>query len=357
MKVLTFIICSNGYGHCIRTLKVLNEIFKNALPIKYNIICNKAKVNFLKQEIHQDKFDLQFHTQLMENEPNWLDPQSLDFSSYLAWSEGFKTDQIIAESDLIISDNYVAPLDAARDTLLMGSFLWMDIIEQYNSETKQIVTFQKELLKRKKPQIIALETMQMDSLSTQAEVFGVPWFSERKAIENSSGQNKILVTSGGTEHLDKVFLDFIERLANKHENKIIFLDAKLYRKLDNTIKTVNKNIKAFEFTEMSFKALDVIICRPGIGILTDCISFLIPPIVIYGSDNKEILHNAKKIIAKNLGVGFEIKKKSLTLEQWKEIDFFLDANEKHQLIQQNMLKEKMNGHQLAANKILNQLLK
>ena len=231
MKILTYIICSNGYGHCKRTLKVLNEIFKNALPIKYNIICNKAKVNFLEQEIHQDKFDLQFHTQLMDNEPNWLDPQSLDFSSYLAWSEGFKTDQIIAESDLIISDNYVEPLDATRNILLIGSFLWMDIIEQYNSETKKIATFQRELLKRKKTQIIALETMQMDSLSTQAEVFGVPWFSERKAIDNSSVQNKILVTSGGTEQLDKVFLAFIERLANKHKNKVIFLDSKLYKKL------------------------------------------------------------------------------------------------------------------------------
>jgi len=357
MKIVTFIICSNGYGHCKRTLKVLNEIFNSVLPIKFNIICNKAKVNFLEQGIQQDKFDLQFHTKLMDNEPNWLDPQSLDFSSYLAWSEGFKTDQIIAESDLIISDNYVEHLNVARDTFLMGSFLWIDIIKQYNKETKQIVAFQKELLKRNKPQIIALETMQMDSLSRQAEVIGVPWFSERKAIENSSLQNKILVTSGGTEHLDEVFLAFIERLANKHENKTIFLDNKLYKKLDSTIKIVYKNIEAFDFTESSFNSLDVIICRPGIGILTDCISFLIPAIVIYCSDNKEILHNANKIMTRNLGIGFKVKNKSLTFKQWKEIDIFLDSNEKHKVIQQNMLKEKMNGHQLAANKILNQLLK
>jgi len=357
MKILTFIICSNGYGHCKRTLKVLNEIFKTTLPIKYNIICSEDKANFLEQYINQNKHNLQFHTYLMDNEPNWLDPQSLYFSTYLSWNQGFKTDQIVAESDLIISDNYVEPLDAARDALLMGSFLWMDIIEQNNDETKQIVAFQKELLKQKKPQIIALETMQMDSLYKRVKVFGVPWFSERKAIENSSCQNNILITSGGTEQLDKVFLAFIERLANGNENKTIFLDAKLYKKLSSTIKKVNKNIREFDFTESSFNTLDVIICRPGIGILTDCISFLIPAIVIYGSDNKEISHNANKIISKNLGIGFEVKNKSLTLEQLKEIDLFLDANGKHQIIQQNMLKEKMNGHQLAANKILNQLFK
>ena len=357
MKILTFIICSNGYGHCKRTLKVLNEIFKSALPIKYNIICSEVKANFLKQHINQGKLNLQFHTYLMDNEPNWLDPKSLHFSDYLSWNQGFKTDQIIAESDLIISDNYVEPLDAARDALLMGSFLWMDIIEQKNNETKQIVAFQRELLKRKEPKIIALETMKMDSLSTLVKVIGVPWFSERKATENSYCQNNILVTSGGTEQLDKVFLSFIERLANENENKSIFLDAKLYKKLDSTIKTVNKNIREFDFTESSFNTLDVTICRPGIGILTDCISFLIPLIVIYGNDNQEISHNANKVISKNLGIGFEVKNKSLTLEQLKEINFFLDANEKHQLIQRNMLKEKMNGHQLAAKEILNQLLK
>ncbi|MDC0515209.1 hypothetical protein OAN99_05275, partial [Flavobacteriaceae bacterium] len=276
MKTLTFVICSNGYGHSKRTSKVLNEIFKSAINIKYNIICSNVKVNFLKEQINNDKLDLQFHTYLMDNEPNWLDPESLNFAAYLAWTQGFKTDKILTKSDLIVSDNYVAPLYSGRDILLMGSFLWMDLIENYNNETKQIVTFQKDLLKKKKTQIIALETMKMNSLSNYLEVFGVPWFSERKVIDKSPLHNKLLITSGGTDHLDELFINFIPRLALEHENKEIFLDTKLYRKLDSKIKTVNKNIREFDFTESSFNTLDVIICRPGIGILTDCISFLIP---------------------------------------------------------------------------------
>lgn len=199
--------------------------------------------------------------------------------------------------------------------------------------------------------------MKMNSLSTHAKVFGVPWFSERKAIEKTSLQNKLLITSGGTNHLDKVFLNYIENFAIKHKSKEIFLDTKLYNKLNNKIKAVNKNIKAFDFTEISFNTLDVIICRPGIGILTDCISFLIPAIVIYATDNKEILHNANKIISNSLGIGFEVKSKSLTLEQSNEINFFLDAKERHQLIRKNMLKQKMDGHKFAAKKILKQLFK
>lgn len=352
-KIITFVICSNGYGHCKRSLKVLNEIYKINPEINFNIISNKSKLNFLKKGLNSKIYRLKFDTYLMENEPNWLDTSSLNYSNYLSWTDEFKTNKIILSSDLVISDNNLAPLLANKRTFLMGSFLWHDIIKDDYEEAKKIREFQKKIITDYKPEIIVLESMYMDFLLEKVIVSGVPWFTKRKVTKKEKIYNKILVTSGGTEQLDDIFLNLTERLATINSTKQIFLDTKLYKKFKISNSDEFLNVQLFDFTEECFIAIDIIICRPGIGILTDCVSYLIPLIAIYDNKNIEIIHNAKKVKSLGLGIAIKVKGNFIEEDQLQKINCFLDLNETHKMHHQNLLNQKINGHQDAAHKILN----
>lgn len=353
-KILTFVICSNGYGHCKRSAKVINEIFKLNPRISINIIVNKNKVDYVKANLISDSSFFNFDSCLMEDEPDWLN-KKLNYSLFIRWANKFKNNPILTQSDLIVSDNYVAPLQVDKKTLLMGSFLWLDIIKDSNKETKKISLLEKKILAQNTPEIISLDRMYMDSLSKKTSVYGVPWFTERKVNKKEFYHDKILITSGGTEQLDDIFLDFIKRLTKKNVSKEIFLDNKLFKKLKNKrIKGFSK-IKIFKFTEKCFSSIDAIICRPGIGILTDCVSYLIPPIVIYDNKNPEIYHNANKIMSLKLGIAIKVKENQIREHQFQEILSFINSKEKLFSFQKNLLNEKTNGHKEAANKIIKEL--
>ena len=48
----------------------------------------------------------------------------------------------------------------------------------------------------------------------------------------------------------------------------------------------------------------MVICRPGIGTLTDCIAGQAPIIAIYEPNNSEMAHNANRV--EELGCGFDL---------------------------------------------------
>ncbi len=289
----------------------------------------------------------------MENEPNWLENSTLNYSEFLKWANGFRDSKIILNSDLVVSDNYAVPLLANKHTLLMGSFLWSDIIQNEVEDIRKIKAFQEKIITQNKTEMIALNGMYMDSLQKKANIFSVPWFTQRRVEKKKRSYNKILVTSGGTEQLDDVFLNLIERLSSINTSKGIFLDSKLYKKFKIIGSNKFLNVKLFDFTDECFKSLDVIICRPGIGILTDCVSYLIPSVVIYNNKNLEIAHNANKVEVIGVGRAIEINDDFISEEQLQEINSFLDLKEAHSMCHQNLLKQKINGHQDAAHKIIN----
>ena len=52
-----------------------------------------------------------------------------------------------------------------------------------------------------------------------------------------------------TEELDVFFIKLIELLAHDNNNKTFFLDSKLFKKINEKIKTPLTNILEFDFSE------------------------------------------------------------------------------------------------------------
>ena len=356
MKNLTFVICSNGYGHYKRVFKVLNEIQKRRLDLNITIICNKKNLDFIKNNFGLNIESVFFFTDLMVNEPNWISLKGLTISSYLNWVEGFKSCENINRSSLIVSDNYLAPLISGKKCILMGSFLWHEVIKDYNQDIRKISENEKGILKYNKPKMIVLENMFIDSLEENASLIKTSWFAERKTNLNYLKNNKILITSGGTTHLDDIFLEIVNVISRKNQFKDFYLDSKLFKKHSMICNLNLNNVFEFNFQEKSFSMIDTIICRPGIGILTDSMSFMIPTIVIFDDQNSEIRNNAYKI--DQFGLGFKVKVNNAILKKndLDKIHKIINSKEKLDLCKEKISKQKMNGHKVAADIIINEIL-
>ena len=355
MKKITFVISSNGYGHSKRSVQLLNEIYAQNKEIEFSIVCKKERVDYIKGKINRKNNSISFHTDLMENEPTWLIPSSLELSVYLKWAEKFKSHPQILESDLVLSDNYVAPLLGENKVMIMGSFLWADIIEDYHKQGKLISKFENEILKKYRPKMIVLESMYMASLKEKVVPVEASWFCSRKPAQDKIISRKILISAGGTEQLDNTFLNIIDNLLTYSTSNLFYLDSKLFRKYKNSNRSNHKLIHEFDFTENSFHSIDAIVCRPGIGILTECVQYTIPPIVVYNNSNKEIINNAERVSYHELGIDVFVENEKLTSAQIEEIIDTINSEEQINRFRQNIFKQKTNGHKEVAQEIINEL--
>ena len=293
----------------------------------------------------------------MAKEPNWLKLDKLNFSKYIEWASNFKYDKNLLDSDLIVSDNYVAPLINNKKTILMGSFLWLDVINNSWEKSNKISDYEKKILKKYYPEMIAVDNMYNETVKNNTRAYPVPWLESRKVYEKSVFFNKILMTSGGTEELDDIFIKLVMRLAYDNRRKFFFIDSKLFKKLNDKSITLSTNIFEFDFSEEAFKKIDVAICRPGIGILTDCMSYLIPVIAVSSNKNSEIIFNSKKVVSKGVGISVVLKNKFIQDNDYKKINKYINSKDKLDDFIEQIKSEKMDGHILAAEKIINEALK
>ena len=151
-KIISFIVCSNGYGHLKRVISVVNQlnlIDKNIYTI---IFINKTHINFLNKDSHfiiNDNKRVILNTDLSEFEPLWNNKLSLE--SYKKWKIKLSKHKLLIKSKLIISDNYISPLGCFENVVLMGSFLWIDIENKSNNIDKVINYENNLLIKKKEP--------------------------------------------------------------------------------------------------------------------------------------------------------------------------------------------------------------
>src|SRR5690606_17177773 len=107
---------------------------------------------------------------------------------------------------------------------------------------------------------------------------GLPWFCERDdhpSTETNAGRNKnILVTGGGTSSLTKQLVQIALELQHREDARI-FVDSLLYASMHD-----KSAVEKFAFTADAFRALDWIVCRPGLGILTDAVKYKIAVCVL-----------------------------------------------------------------------------
>ncbi len=349
-------MCSNGYGHLKRVLLVAKALLKKNRELDINVFCKKQLIEFASREINfANPKRIHFHTDATNQEISWLVKDGITKKKYKAWEQELANNKKLKESSLIISDNHVLPLRSFDNVLLMGSFLWHDVAKKTNQEKTDIIESEIKLLREKKPSMICLEVMAMSGVLEQTNAISVPWMTQPYTglLYNNLERKNILITGGGTALINDKLAAVAIELALHNREWLVYLDTKLFELVS---KKNNSNLYKFNFTQKDFASLDAIICRPGIGILTDCAQYGIPVFTIADGSNPEIIHNAARV--KELGIGFRID----LMEQDDQIiartvELILKNGESLNNCRIQWRKQSMGGAEVAAHEILSYMSK
>lgn len=346
--LISFIVCSNGYGHIKRVVSVVNAINDINKNINSAIFINRTHVDFLSENSnfkinHPERVFL--NCDFSEFEPLWN--ENLCFVSYENWNKKLLENKLLNKSKLIISDNYISPLNFFDNVILMGSFLWIDI-ENKAKDIKNIINYENNLLMNKKPLMLCHKDLAMQSVITKTRPIKLPWFCTKKSkFLNFEKKTGVLFTGGGTKNNNNLIIKLIEEICPLINNYEIYLDKNIYSSFKNKYL---KYVKEFDFSDNSFSSLKYIVCRPGVGILTECIKFDIVPITLDFNDNVEMKFNSNVIVRLNIGFSIvmsnKINKKSIELLN------YIDDNESYSFFLKNIKKQPDSGEIEAAKKIL-----
>lgn len=324
--------------------------------IRITIFCSKKHLELIRNAepnfIFSNSHKIRFCSSISNYEINFLNVQIGDLSKYQKWVQVIAQNKTLLKSNLIVSDNHIAPLLAFKNVILMGSFIWNDIIKSKVIDYKIISSNEKRVLKKNKPQILCLENMAMDNLSKYTLPVFCPWFTDKHKSRFSVKENSILVTGGGTSLYDSILIQISNILLNLDSELKIYFDRNLY----NKFRIINERVKLFPFEDIDFCKLKAIICRPGIGILTDCIKYNIPIIAISDFSNVEISSNAIKVEKLNLGVSINVNMTNYLFASNKIISLLnnMSALENFRFA---IEKQSCNGSKFAATHLLSQCSK
>jgi len=301
-KRISWLVCSNGLGHLKRTFlisKKINEFFSH---LDLYIYCEEWQVEAASlwddfKEFRNSQ-NINFIFNKMLGSPK-LPYEEMEFEAYLQWLEGLGNDEILSRSDMLLSDNLVGALKIREDSLLIGSFLWHDIIlaDSQEPEARKIAHFEKDLMSGLDPKIICQTGMAMEEIFRKCTPIEVPWMCDELNISIRKRVKNILILGGGTKILDKKLISIAKDLINDN-NYEVFLPTLIY------VVSTSQEFKEFKFNSSEFINIDLVICRPGIGTITDCIKYNIPVIALYDENNSEMRHNA--LMIESLGFGYKV---------------------------------------------------
>ena len=251
-------ICSNGYGHFHRMLQVCAH-----LPFhEIDIHCERYQYNRFKPT--QDNLNFIFYK---ESNIRWDRKRvgSIDTSG-------------IDKYDRVITDNLVEVLKYRPDALLSGSFLWSDIWrEKYGNN--DFSDEQDKIFHDVKPRVVCNGDVVFGQLKKYINKVDIGWGCKDNSTEDFN-LNRIVCITPSLNYTEKYTEKFLE-IRNEYQDDVDF--------------SFNIN-----HTDNS-----MFIIRPGLGMITTCVSHRIPIVALWDEDDSiEIQHLAHKV--EELGIGISL---------------------------------------------------
>jgi hypothetical protein len=283
LKNLSIIVCNNGLGHLTRVLYIVNNIIKKIDKLKINIFVDSFKLDSFNVLL----INIKNRIELYDIKAGVINYEEEFFSKYY--------DKII-QADYIVSDNLLFILKYRSDSLITGSFLWLDEINDNNFKDKE-----KELLIKFRPVMIGSEYFATKTVKEMTNFIGVGIYNYYN-IDLSKKPLNILISFGKNNNNEKYFeneiINNVNGINELSENVKIFIDNKYYKYFEN-----NDNIYSADFTEDMYSRLSAAIIRPGLGTVCSALSKGTRLFAFSEKGNNE-MDNNKKVI-KHLDIGEE----------------------------------------------------
>jgi hypothetical protein len=240
---------------------------------------------------------VRFHGGGLDGSPRWSDTD-LSADRYSAWLESLHRDAAVRDADLVLSDNLAGALVARPDAWLMGSFLWHDVLRGTGPEADRIAAIEERLLADARPPMLCVGDIVMPEVERLARAVPLPWFCEAPALRTSPvwPLRAVLLAGGATDTAAPALRALAITLHRETELALFLPEHIVPEPLRGS-----PRVRSFGFREAEFTACDLVIGRPGVGLLTDGVRFGLPLLCFDDEPNAEMRHNARRV--EELGIG------------------------------------------------------
>ena len=228
---------------------------------------------------------------------------------------------------------------------MIGSFLWSEVYILNSTKFLRYKSREIKILKKFRPTMLSVNKFTMDYVKKFTNNLELGWpidvkvdFYLKKNIRN------ILVIGGGTNILNNQLQSIIMRILSK-SNYVVYSSNVLLELFSE-----QRNLNKFNFTTNEFKKIDLIIARPGLGTITDAVTYNIPILTVYESNNEEMKFNAHAVCSNNFGLDINYN--------FNEIEKIIDEmvlNKNYTYYQKSLSKENKKGLDEISNFIINKL--
>ena len=340
MEDWLFVISPNGLGHFKRVTGLVDHMIQIIPNRHFHIFCAEWQLNRMRDEVWVQGLissgRVTFHFGYTDLALRWSsNPSDFEGRNLISWIDKVRQNPLLNSAELVISDNLVEILLLRKDALLMGSFLWGDVLQHASFNLPAVNDYiQKEqlLLEEYHPKLLCVQDMVMPYAAERTQVIGLPWFTERVSCttKKSYPRKRVGLLPGATPALREQIESYAKTLAVRDDIDVLFPGS-------------IEGCKNFDFQAETWDSLDVVICRPGIGTLTDAIKYSVPVLALEEPENVEISHNALRVDQLGIGLSASIGSYS-TLEN--KLDQMLQTPQHQQYI--DKLMERPIGGYVAA---------
>lgn len=270
---VSFIPSSNGYGH-LRRVSSIAKALKKISDVKTSLIWNSQK-SFPKEICSNDLFDKIVLTQTPRSFDGPPINRTVNYDSSLE-----NLSDLLSPYDIVLSDTLTWPLITRQDAMFLGQFTW-EFYHQRLGCQRNITSSDASRLEWLNNPAFTMQEFAWDEMRLFRNLCRLPVFDYwHLRSRDLSDTKEILVSFSGA----KSVLEQSERLKN-----LKFVPT-VVRGLENYVQ------------EKAQRPLGII-CRPGLGIISECISAKVIPIIVEDKD-PEMSFN-RKVLIEDLCVGVD----------------------------------------------------
>lgn len=288
-------VCPNGIGHAVRALRVLRVLDHFHGPLdRMDVALSAAQFTALQADtrVWLATRDVRVHHGLADpgvalpREPDTFGDGRLE-----AWIARWESSDL-ARADLIVSDNLTGVLRARPDAVLMGSFLWSDVLEPFATDphVAAFVADERRILAATTPPMLVTADVVHPGVVARTAVVPLPWFDDRPAAairadavrhEHAGAVAVLGGMTGAAGAPLRVVLDALERSGRE-----VITDPDV-------------------LTGPRRGHVSAVVCRPGLGTVTACVVGSLPMLLVSEAGNPELEHTAEALVGLGLARGLE----------------------------------------------------
>lgn len=269
------VVCTNGLGHIARQSILAQNLLEKNYSV--DIFAPLKSISRVAPKLLKNTIDFDSLT----NANSWKNGTANDWIKKIGNLDSY---------DKVISDNLLDILDLRSDAIISATFLWHKSIKIENS----LYSHQSLLLEKYQPRIIANKYFIQPYIETLPNVEKIGFVADANNLQSKKerhAKKTILLQVGNDNSISKTKLkEYLTKTINS-ENHVHNDFHKIYLEPACYDSRLPSTFQPAKFNEEMFSALDIIIGRPGLGIITKSFTHKIPFISISEKDNLEIKNN------------------------------------------------------------------